>query len=40
MLLTMPGGPFIYYGDEIGMKLLPEVPNKEGGTLGKVERCG
>jgi maltose alpha-D-glucosyltransferase / alpha-amylase len=40
MLLTMPGVPFIYYGDEIGMKFLPEVPNKEGGTLGKVQRCG
>ncbi len=36
----MPGVPFIYYGDEIGMKFLPEVPNKEGGTLGKVQRCG
>ena len=40
MLLTMPGVPFIYYGDEIGMKFLPEVPNKEGGTLGEVHRCG
>jgi glycosidase len=40
MLLTMPGVPFIYYGDEIGMKFLPGVPNKEGGTLGEVQRCG
>ncbi len=30
MLLTLPGVPFIYYGDEIGMKHL-DVPNKEGG---------
>lgn len=29
-LLTMPGVPFIYYGDEIGMKYL-KVPTKEGG---------
>ena len=28
--LTFPGPPFIYYGDEIGMKHLPDVPNKEG----------
>jgi maltose alpha-D-glucosyltransferase / alpha-amylase len=40
MLLTMPGVPFIYYGDEIGMRFVPEVPNKEGGTLGEVRRCG
>ena len=40
MLFTMPGVPFIYYGDEIGMKFLPDVPNKEGGTLGDVRRCG
>jgi maltose alpha-D-glucosyltransferase/alpha-amylase len=40
MLLTMPGVPFIYYGDEIGMKFLPDIPDKEGGTLGEVQRCG
>lgn len=30
-LLTMPGAPFIYYGDEIGMKYLPELTSVEGG---------
>ncbi len=29
-LLTMPGTPFIYYGDEIGMKFR-DLPSKEGG---------
>ena len=29
-ILTMPGVPFIYYGDEIGMKYL-DVKTKEGG---------
>jgi maltose alpha-D-glucosyltransferase/alpha-amylase len=29
-LFTMPGVPFLYYGDEIGMKYL-EIPTKEGG---------
>lgn len=28
--LTMPGVPFIYYGDEIAMKYLPDAPSKEG----------
>lgn len=32
-LLTMPGTPFIYYGDEIGMKTLDGLPSKEGGYL-------
>lgn len=27
MLLTMPGVPFIYYGDEIGMPFLPDTPD-------------
>jgi len=30
-LLTMPGTPFIYYGDEIGMDYLDWLPSKEGG---------
>lgn len=30
-LLTMPGAPFIYYGDEIGMKTVHGLPSKEGG---------
>jgi len=29
-LLTMPGTPFIYYGDEIGMHWV-DLPSKEGG---------
>lgn len=29
-LLTMPGLPFIYYGDEIAMRQLENVPPKEG----------
>lgn len=29
-LMTMPGVPFIYYGDEIGMRYL-NLPSKEGG---------
>jgi maltose alpha-D-glucosyltransferase/alpha-amylase len=27
----MPGVPFIYYGDEIGLKAPAELPSKEGG---------
>jgi maltose alpha-D-glucosyltransferase/alpha-amylase len=29
-LFTMPGTPFLYYGDEIGMRYIP-LPSKEGG---------
>ena len=37
MLLTMPGCPFLYYGDEIGMRYRPP-PTKEGGYVGTVAR--
>jgi len=30
-LLTVPHVPFIYYGDEIGMKYIKELSSKEGG---------
>lgn len=30
-LMSMPGAPFIYYGDEIGMKYLGDIPSVEGG---------
>jgi maltose alpha-D-glucosyltransferase/alpha-amylase len=32
-LLTWPGAPFIYYGDEIGMRYIPGLPSKEGGYV-------
>ncbi len=31
-LLTWPGVPFIYYGDEIGMRYIPGLASKEGGN--------
>ena len=30
-LFTMPGVPFLYYGDEIGMRYMEGLPTKEGG---------
>ena len=30
-LLMMPGVPFVYYGDELGMPYRAELPSKEGG---------
>ncbi len=34
-MLTMPGTPFIYYGDEIGMKQLYNLPYTEGSYMGR-----
>ena len=31
VLFTLPGVPFLYYGDEIGMRYLKNLPSKEGG---------
>ena len=30
-LLTMPGAPFIYYGDEIGLRYVENLVSVEGG---------
>lgn len=30
-ILSMPGAPFIYYGDELGMKYLENITSVEGG---------
>lgn len=38
--LTLPGVPLIYYGDEIGMKFIDGLPNKEGSLLPKGNRAG
>ena len=32
-ILTFPGTPIIYYGDEIGMRWIDNLPSKEGGYL-------
>jgi maltose alpha-D-glucosyltransferase/alpha-amylase len=34
LLLTWPTLPTIYYGDEIGMRYVPGLPDKEGSSLG------
>jgi maltose alpha-D-glucosyltransferase/alpha-amylase len=34
-MLTMPGTPFIYYGDEIGMRQLEGLPHIEGSYGGR-----
>jgi len=39
-LMTIPGVPLYYYGDEIGMKFITDLPNKEGSQLTKGNRAG
>lgn len=39
-LMTIPGVPLFYYGDEIGMKFIDGLPNKEGSLLSKGNRAG
>ncbi|WP_405776118.1 alpha-amylase family glycosyl hydrolase [Streptomyces sp. NBC_00859] len=38
--LTWPSLPVIYYGDEIGMRYLPGLPDVEGSQLGSEARQG
>jgi len=40
MLFTMPGVPFLYYGDEIGMQYLAKSPDKEGANKNDGIRAG
>ncbi|MBS2966179.1 hypothetical protein KGA66_24245 [Actinocrinis puniceicyclus] len=39
-LLTWPTLPVIYYGDEIGMRYVPGLPDKEGSQLNDETRQG
>lgn len=39
-LMSIPGVPLFYYGDEIGMRFIPNLPNKEGSLLTKGNRAG
>jgi len=38
--MTLPGIPLVYYGDEIGMRFIDGLPNKEGSQLTKGNRAG
>lgn len=38
--LTQPGVPCIYYGDEIGMRFIDGLPDKEGSMVSKGNRAG
>ncbi len=33
LLFTLPGVPFVYYADEIGMDFIANLPSKEGGYI-------
>jgi glycosidase len=34
-MMTLPGTPFLYYGDEIGMRQVPGLPHTEGSYMGR-----
>ncbi|MGL4293870.1 MAG: alpha-amylase family glycosyl hydrolase [Bacteroidales bacterium] len=39
-LFTMPTIPFLYYGDELGMRFIEGLPNVEGSQLASRNRAG